>query len=606
MANRLWFIVYSVWVIVEEYILIIAKKVGMKQSPRQRYTSAILYFVLGMGVGAMTLFAVARLVWHSKFFPGVTVAHVSLSGLTRAQATSLLSERASQYQLHLSYNGSELTSEAGVLAYQIEASLNEAYQFGRTRIGDYLLLMIGRGKNYPLLTQTGQSEAMDTFLSDVAQTVEIPPIAPSLSLDKEKRVVVNNGTDGVVVDQDALTRAIAARAQQLDTTALPIPTTHVAGRLAEAELQALKQRAENLMTKKITLRLDDAQIPLSASELLSFLATQGSETVDVESLATYTQGLATTLNRPPQDARFEFVDGKVKEFAPGKDGVEISTQYAVRSLQEGIEKLLEGTDKEISLEIPVTRIPPKVTTEQVNSLGIKERIGRGESYYAHSIPNRIYNVALASSRINSVLIAPGEEVSFNNMVGEVSAATGYRPAYIIEKGRTVLGDGGGLCQVSTTMFRAAMNAGLPILERWGHAYRVSYYELDSKPGVDATVIAPSKDFRFKNDTPGHILIQTINDPTTKHLIVEIYGTSDGRVAKIENHKVWGITPPLPTIYQDDPTLPAGTLKQVDWAAAGAKASFEYKVVRNGETIQDKTFATNYRPWASVYLRGTGN
>jgi len=123
--------------------------------------------------------------------------------------------------------------------------------------------------------------------------------------------------------------------------------------------------------------------------------------------------------------------------------------------------------------------------------------------------------------------------------------------------------------------------------------------------VDATVIAPSKDFRFKNDTPGHILIQTINDPKKLHLVIEIYGTSDGRVASIENHKVWGITPPLPTIYQDDPSLPARTMKQVDWAAEGAKASFEYKVTRNGETLQDKTFSTAYRPWASVFLRGTG-
>jgi vancomycin resistance protein YoaR len=154
------------------------------------------------------------------------------------------------------------------------------------------------------------------------------------------------------------------------------------------------------------------------------------------------------------------------------------------------------------------------------------------------------------------------------------------------------------------MFRAAMSAGLPILERWGHAYRVSYYELNSKPGVDATVIAPSKDFRFKNDTPGHILIQTINDPKALHLVIEIYGTSDGRVATTTEPKVWGITPPLPTIYQDDPSMPAGTMKQVDWSAPGAKASFDYKVMRNGETLQEKTFSTTYRAWASVFMKGT--
>jgi len=267
--------------------------------------------------------------------------------------------------------------------------------------------------------------------------------------------------------------------------------------------------------------------------------------------------------------------------------------------------LLESDNKHETVEIAVARTTPSVTTNKVNELGINERIGRGESYYAHSIPNRIYNVGLSSARLNSALIAPGEEVSFNKLVGEVSSATGYRSAYIIEKGRTVLGDGGGLCQVSTTMFRAVMSAGLPITERWAHAYRVSYYELNSKPGVDATVIAPSKDFRFKNDTPGHILIQTINDPKKLHLVIEIYGTNDGRMVTTTEPKVWGIAPPPPDIYQDDPSLATGTVKQVDWSAWGAKASFEYRVVRDGETIQEKVFSSSYRPWANVYLRGTG-
>jgi len=359
------------------------------------------------------------------------------------------------------------------------------------------------------------------------------------------------------------------------------------------------------MGKRLTMSLDDNKVELSGAELVAMLATDGTEIIKWQTILDYSEGLGQRFNKDPQDAKFEFVGGKVEEFAPGKDGVEVSVEPTTDVIHQTIEKLLSKDSKSESVEIVAERTPPQVTTEEVNKLGIKERIGRGESYYAHSISNRIYNVDLASTRLNSALIPPGEEVSFNKLVGEVSAATGYRAAYIISGGRTVLGDGGGLCQVSTTMFRAAMNAGLPILERWGHAYRVSYYELNSKPGVDATVYAPSKDFRFKNDTPGHILIQTINDPKNLHLVIEIYGTSDGRVATVTEPKVWGISPPRPTIYQDDPSLPAGTMKQVDWSAPGAKASFEYKVTRNGETLSEKTFTTSYQPWAAVYLRGTG-
>jgi vancomycin resistance protein YoaR len=133
---------------------------------------------------------------------------------------------------------------------------------------------------------------------------------------------------------------------------------------------------------------------------------------------------------------------------------------------------------------------------------------------------------------------------------------------------------------------------------------VGYYEQNSKPGIDATVYSPSKDLRFRNDTPGHILVQLTNDPKKLHLVVEIYGTSDGRVATMTEPKVWGVSPPPPDVIQDDPTLPAGTMQQVDWAAWGAKTSFEYKVMRNGELLYEKTFNSNFKPWANVYLKGT--
>ncbi|MEI6691044.1 MAG: vancomycin resistance protein, partial [bacterium] len=112
-----------------------------------------------------------------------------------------------------------------------------------------------------------------------------------------------------------------------------------------------------------------------------------------------------------------------------------------------------------------------------------------------------------------------------------------------------------------------------------------------------------KDFRFRNDTPGHILVQAINDPKTLHLIIEIYGTDDGRVSEVSKVKVWGSTPPPPDLYQDDPTLLIGKVKQVDWSAWGAKTTFDYKVIRDEETIYEKTFNSTYRPWQNVYLRG---
>ena len=161
-----------------------------------------------------------------------------------------------------------------------------------------------------------------------------------------------------------------------------------------------------------------------------------------------------------------------------------------------------------------------------------------------------------------------------------------------------------MCQGSTTLFRAALNAGLPIVERRGHSYRVGYYEQNSLPGIDATMFAPSPDFKFSNDTLGHILVTANVDEKNYSMLIEFWGTSDGRVSAITDHRVFDQTPAKATVYQDDPSLPAGVTKQVDWSAPGAKTSFRYTVKRGNETLQDRVFTTAYQPWAAVYLRGT--
>lgn len=324
-----------------------------------------------------------------------------------------------------------------------------------------------------------------------------------------------------------------------------------------------------------------------------------------EAIQTVIQTLSQQINIPAQDALFRFSGGKVLSFKPSQNGRAVNEKDLLNHIEASMSAIAAGTVTAISLAVPVETTYPLSSTTDVNNFGIKERIGMGYSQFGGSIPGRVHNVALAASKLNGVLIKPGETFSFNQTIGDISAATGYQSAYIIKDGRTVMGDGGGVCQVSTTLFRAALNAGLPILERHEHSYRVHYYEDGGfKAGLDATVFDPTDDLKIKNDTPSHILIQTATDTKNLTLTFELYGTSDGRKSEILNHQVWGATAPPPDLYQDDPTLPKGTVKQVDFAAWGAKASFLYNVIRNGETIINQTFTSNYRPWQAVYLRGT--
>lgn len=317
--------------------------------------------------------------------------------------------------------------------------------------------------------------------------------------------------------------------------------------------------------------------------------------------------LSADINYPEQDALFQFEKGKVTLFKLSKSGRAVDIIKAKKLVYSYINSLSSSNDlseKEIVIDLPVYEVIPKIKTADSNSFGIKELIGSGSSKFHGSIPGRIHNVNLAASRINGHLILPGETFSFNDTLGDVSANTGFQPAYIIKEGRTVLGDGGGVCQVSTTIFRAALNTGLPIVERHAHAYRVHYYEEESPVGIDATVFAPSYDLKFKNDTANYILIQTKIDLNNLSLVFDFYGTRDGRKVTMTKPIMYSQTPPPADLYQDDPTLPQGTVKQVDWSAWGAKTSFDYQVEKDGNIITKDTFFSNFKPWQAVFLRGT--
>lgn len=324
-----------------------------------------------------------------------------------------------------------------------------------------------------------------------------------------------------------------------------------------------------------------------------------------DELARRLSPLVQSINTPAEDAVFSFENGKVVAFRLSKNGQEVNLDELKADLKQKAYYVINGPKEEyVVVNVPVQVIEPKITSDSVNKLGIKELIGEGSSLFQHSIPNRIYNLTLASTRINGSLVAPGETFSFNKIVGDVSAFTGYKQAYVIQNGRTVLGDGGGLCQVSTTLFRAALNAGLPVIERHAHSYRVGYYEQDSGPGIDATVYEPSIDFKFKNDTKNHILIQYVIDPTIQKLTFQLYGASDGRVANVGKPVITSESSAPEASYQDDPSLPKGTVQQVDFSAPGATVYFTRSVVKDGKEIINEKYNSRYQPWRAVFLRGT--
>ncbi len=459
----------------------------------------------------------------------------------------------------------------------------------------------------------------DQILAQLNQLAEITNSAsssgaqwPSVTLKKSSvagSVEVNKGAMGeginVLGQQDRVFQEIAQ-----GNTHISVPLEEYGKVLTPEEEAATIAAAGRLVGKSITFTAERMTLVVTDQDLVAMLIPPTG--FDDKHLEAIIDDWESRVRTPPQEPVLELNadQTEVVKFVPPRNGRSLNRTEVANQIREAWQNMLvektEAAEKPYTYELKLQEKPPEKPLSATNNLGITERIGFGESHYSHSIPNRIHNVAITTERVNNALIPPGATFSFNKTIGDVSAATGYRSAYVIVNGRTELGDGGGVCQVSTTVFRAIVNSGLNITRRLPHSYRVSYYELDNKPGLDATVYSGETDFRFVNDTENHVLLHAVADSTNTYMYVEVYGTSDGRYTKITEHKVWGASGPPAPQYFDDPSLPAGKLVQIDFAVGGIKASVTNEIYNADGSLRKKdVFVSNYRPWSAKYRRGTG-
>jgi len=473
------------------------------------------------------------------------------------------------------------------------------------RINQGLLKYIGaffQGRDFKLEIKLDDSK-FDKEIDRIASQIEKPFIPSELLIEKGE-VKVKDGQLGKRVDINILKENILKiiTGYNLDNR-VEIPV-EIIGFLPKADIKLeVIKKASKLINKKIVLTWEEEKSEVEKAQIINWIGF--GDGCNLNKISGFVETFDNSIKREPREAVFKFENGKVVEFEASRDGFLIDSAKLKETLCQEISNWTESEKKEIVVELPLILIAPKINTESVNDLGIKELLGRGTSSFRHSSTIRNFNVEKGSSIINRILVAPDETFSFLKALGEVTLDNGYKKAYVIKKGKTELDVGGGVCQVSTTFFRAILDAGLDITERHAHAYRVSYYEEDNRPGFDATVFIPSPDLKFINDTGHHLLIQSIYDGKNKKLIYEIYGTSDGRKVEISNYRQWDAQPAPPDVWIDDPTLSPGKVVKDESKVPGLKASFEWKVTKNGEVLHQKTFSSAYVPWAAVYRRGPG-
>ncbi len=559
-----------------------------------------LFFVAGF------LFSAYHLMYANKVIPGVKLAGIDFSGKTQKETqASLESLFSKEPKATFKYQDLQfVVSSTDInLKYSVKDTTQKLFNLGRT--GNFYvdtkdkLAGLVKGISVPA-NYTYDDGLLNQKISEIESKVEVEHLDPVLIINDKDELVVTKAQGGKEITKEKVKSQIIQTLEGFADKNFSLPVNEVTPDNSEKDVEAVKPAVEKIIANSPVIKFEGREWKFSKQDLLALLAYEknGSSVLPVlnkDNLNTLIDQIASEIDVPATGEVLKTDGNRVVEFKPKTDGKTVNKGELIKDFT----KALFNDQKDVSIVVVESKAP-----DGDNKYGIYALLGEGVSYFAGSIPGRVKNLSLASERASNVLVPSGETYSFNKNVGEITGATGYDQAYIIQNGRTVLGEGGGVCQASTTLFRAALNAGLPITKRAAHAYRVGYYEQQSEPGLDATVFSPSVDFEFKNDTPGYILIQHELNLSKNELIFRIYGTPDGRVVKIEKPVILSQTPPPEPSYQDDGNYRKGQIIQVEHATWGAVVSAKRLVTKGDTVMYDDTFISRYQPWRAVYLRGT--
>ncbi len=609
-----------------------------KRQRAPRFGAPLLVLFLGavLVVGAAAAY---QFYIRDRAVPGVRVLGEEIGGMTRVQADERIRAKLGDPNVLLArFGGEQIILRDGSNVYRawpwelgfrsdLKPALDAAFEIGHRQ--DMLLAWLEQVRALTLGADVGAAAAFDEaaarqYVSVLAAQIDRQPRDASYRLEGmqllETPALAGRRLDGA----ETLARIIKFAESPGGEIALPIQD------LAPHAVDAQKARAQisAFLQTPLVLKFQDRAWAIDQAALARLLTLQPVSNADGSltyrallndaALRLQVEALAREINQTPRDARFHFDNGALTPIVSSQEGRELNVDATMQIVTQRFQQATAVTRapgnalpaaspldalRNNTVDLAVTVTKPAVDMRDKDKFGITELVSSGTSQFRGSIPNRIQNIKTAQASFDGVVIPPGATFSFNKYLSEIVEANGYADAYVIFGNKTVLGPGGGVCQVSTTMFRAAFFAGFPITERWEHAYRVGYYE--PPVGLDAAVFVPSADMKFVNDTPNYILIEPALDVPNLRLTFNFYGTKpNGRQVKMTDPAVSNIVPHPPTKYIDDPTLPRGTTKQIDFAVDGEDVTLYREIYQNGQLVTREKFTSHYSPWQAVFLRGT--
>jgi vancomycin resistance protein YoaR len=589
--------------------------------------------------------------YADRIYDGIQVAGIQLSGMSLEQATAAIEDGLTPYPgnpitLHYAEScpeqsdtpcpvgGSDriwslLPAEVGV---SVDAEKTAAAAFAVGRRGAQTDSGLG-GLFADLATQSAalrfgrrvtpvlryDEEAVDRALKQIAREVDLPPREGTLMISGLE-VTATPGYPGRRVDIETTRASLieklrAGKGGDLELTVVQRPPAVVSADAAAAKANALLSQPLILLGEGLdgTQRL--AIDPVTIRDWLTFSPTLSEKgevelgvQIDRDQVVAHLQGMAEYLDQPARDASLDFdtETGQVIVLSPSQAGQKVEVETAADAIVAALVGDSSNQQGAVQGEVnlPISIVEPKVSSDsnKIAEMGIVELVSKGTTRFKGSAAERVHNIVTGADKFRGVVIPPDEEFSFNRYVGEITAANGFVEGLIIGAERTATGVGGGICQVSTTVFRAAFNGGFPITERYAHGYVVSWY---GEPGLDATIFTPTVDFRFRNDTGHFLLVKPEVDTAAGEITFSLYGTRPDRLVESDPPRITNVRKPEPPIYEENDDLPRGTVKQVDWAKDGMDVVVVRRITYGDGKVAEQKFVSKYQPWRAIYQYGPG-
>lgn len=591
---------------------------------------ASLLGAAGILLASILLFSALLGIFNlGRVYPNVTMAGVDLGGMPRSEAAALLAQQVDfpdSGRVTLSYGERTWTFTPAQLGLRLdaEASAEAAFDYGRSLwpwegLAQKVQALREGVEVAPRLVFDG-GIANQTLLG-LAQELNQPTIEAELAVNGLD-VQVRPGQIGLTLDIASTSNLLASQLLRLENTEVPLVVVEHPPRILDVSQQA--EIARGILSQSLTIvpggdyENNPQGWTFSPEELAGMLRIERVDYadgaryqvgLDTQTLGAFIAALAPEVAADPQNARFIFND-ETRQLDL-LEAATIGRRLQVDASVEHINQQLAAGAHSVELQYEYTN--PQVTSDATAAeLGISELVSAQTTYFYGSSPARMQNIATAAARFHGLLVAPGETFSMVENIGDISLDSGFAEALIIYGDRTIQGVGGGVCQVSTTLFRTVFFGGFPVVERSPHAYRVYYYELNASnhidarmAGLDATVYAPVVDFKFQNDTPYWLLMETYVDTGARTITWKFYSTSDGRTVEWDTTGLQNVEEAPDPVYEENDELAQGEVEQVDWEADGADVTVYRTVYRGDEVLHEDVFHTHYRPWAAVYQYGPG-